>query len=129
MISFATMPKIGGLPRIRLRGLSMTMTDRSITIKPDHQEQKPFRAVLPARWPRRVLFMSIALLGLPLLIHTFFLYHREYHENIADAFITMRSLAESRALYLEQMIQNQLTILQALVDDLPEKAARSKMNF
>lgn len=63
--------------------------------------------------------MCIALLGLPLLIHTFFLYHREYRENVNEALITMRALAESRALYLEQMIQSQLTILQALIDDLP----------
>ncbi|MBF8263858.1 MAG: hypothetical protein HW387_1523 [Parachlamydiales bacterium] len=64
--------------------------------------------------------MSVVLLGLPLLIHTFFLYHREYRENVDDAFLTMRSLAESRALYIEQMIQYQQTILGDLEDDLPE---------
>ncbi len=105
----------------------MTMTDPSITIKPDHQEQKPFSRRAAGSLAQRVLFMSIALLGLPLLIHSFFLYHREYRDNVADAFITMRSLAESRALYMEQMIQNQLTILQALIDDLPEAAREQNL--
>jgi len=97
----------------------MTMTDPSISIKRDHQEQKPLSRLAAGSLAQRVLFMSIALLGFPLLIHTFFLYHREYRENITDAFVTMRSLAESRALYMEQMIGNQLTILQALSDTLP----------
>ena len=104
------------------------MTDRPISIKPDHPGQKPLSRLAAGSLAQRVLFMSIALFGLPLLIHTFFLYHREYRENVADALITMRSLAESRALYMEQMIQNQLTILQALVDDLPE-GARNKNEF
>ena len=70
--------------------------------------------------------MSLALFGLPLLIHTFFLYHREYSDNVDEALVTMRALAESRALYLEQMIQNQLTILTALIDDLPKDSLARK---
>lgn len=69
---------------------------------------------------RRVLIGSILLLGLPLLVHTFFLYHREYRENINDAFTILRTIAESRTLYLEQMIQCQQDMLSGLLDNLPE---------
>jgi phosphoserine phosphatase RsbU/P len=95
------------------------MTDRSISIKSD-PASKPLSRLAAGSLAQRVLFMTIVLVGLPLLIHTFLLYHREYRENIDDALLTMRSLAESRALYMEQMVQNQLTILGALSDDFPE---------
>jgi serine phosphatase RsbU (regulator of sigma subunit) len=92
------------------------MDDPAITIKNDskHSTRKAFGSLA-----QRVLFMNIALLGLPLLIHTIFLYHREYKDSVEDAFITMRSLAESRVLYLEQMIQNQMAILHMLSNGTP----------
>ena len=89
------------------------MADRSITIK-------PFARRAAGSLAQRVLFTSIALLILPLLIHTFLLYKREYRENVDDALVTMRSLAESRSLYVEQTIENQEMILQALSDEIPE---------
>lgn len=95
------------------------MTDSLLTIKNDSQEAKRISKRAAGSLAGRILIMSIALLGLPLLIHTFFLYHREYRENVDDALLTMRSLAESRALYIEQMIENQQTILEALSKDLP----------
>jgi phosphoserine phosphatase RsbU/P len=95
----------------------------------DKIEKVPFSRRAAGSLAHRVLFMSIALLGLPLLIHTFFLYHREYRENVVDAFQTMRSLAESRATYMEQMIQNQQIVLHALEDEIPPDPAAQKDFF
>ena len=97
---------------LALRGIAKTMADPSITIK-------PFARKAAGSLAQRVLFVSVLLVGLPLLVHTFFLYHREYRENVDDTLLTMRSLAESRALILEQTIQNQELIIQALIEDLP----------
>lgn len=101
------------------------MTDRAITIKPDSL-QKRFAKTIRGSLAQRVLLISIALLGLPLLVHTFFLYHREYRENLDDTFLTLRSLGESRALYLEQMIQNQKIYLQAILEKLPNDPEAQK---
>jgi sigma-B regulation protein RsbU (phosphoserine phosphatase) len=88
------------------------MTDRSITIKAFSRKLAPSLA-----W--RVLVGSLALLGLPLLIHTFFLYRREYRENVHDTFQSLQYLAEGRVLYLEEMIQNEQNILTAIESELP----------
>lgn len=88
------------------------MADRPIRIKSFSQKATGSLA-------RRVLYGSLALLGLPLLIHTFFLYKREYNLNVQDAFESLGLLAESRALYIDQLIRNQQNLLEALFDDLP----------
>ena len=93
--------------------------DERTSIPSSTEERNTFSRRVAGSLAQRVLFMGLILLGLPLLIHTFYLYHREYQDNVDDAFITLRSLAESRALYVEQMVQNQLNIIQALIDELP----------
>lgn len=88
------------------------MDDRSIRIK-------SFSRRATGSLARRVLYASLALLGLPLLIHTFFLYQREYSQTEEKIFESLRYLAESRALYIEQMIRNQQALLRAVSDELP----------
>lgn len=88
------------------------MADRQIRIK-------SFSRRAAGSLARRVLYGSLALLGLPLLVHTFFLYKREYNLNVQDAFESLGLLAESRALYIDQLIQSQQNLLEALSDDLP----------
>ena len=67
---------------------------------------------------RRVFYGSILLLGLPLLVHTIFLYRREYRENIGDAFQMLQQMAQSTTLYLEGTIQHQQDLLGAIANDL-----------
>lgn len=91
------------------------MADRPITIKLDSRKMRGSLA-------RRVLYGSLILLAIPLLIHTFFLYRREYKENLHDAFESLQYLAESRALYLEEMIRSQGRLLQAMEKNIPREA-------
>ncbi len=88
------------------------MADRQIRIK-------SFSKKAAGSLARRVLYGGLALLGLPLLIHTLFLYKREYNLNVADAFESLGLLAMSRALYIDQLIRNQQNILEAIWSDFP----------
>ncbi len=88
------------------------MADRQIRIK-------TFSRGASGSLAKRVLYGSLALLGLPLIVHTFFLYRREYDESVRSAFQSLDYLADGRALYIEQMISNQERLLNALQDDLP----------
>ena len=88
------------------------MKDQTIGIK-------PLSKLAAGSLARRVFYGSLILLGLPLLVHTLFLYRREYQENVDDAFLTLHQVGESCALYLEGVIQNQQNLLGALGNDLP----------
>lgn len=88
------------------------MADRPIRIK-------SFSRSATGSLARRVLYGALALLGIPLFVHTFFLYKREYNINIQDAFESLGLLAESRALYIDEVIRNQQNLLEALWADLP----------
>lgn len=88
------------------------MADRPKRIKSYHRGASKSLAL-------RVLYGSLVLLGLPLLLHTLFMYRREYQINMRDAFEMVHSLTESRVFLIEQMIHNQQNILASLADDLP----------
>jgi sigma-B regulation protein RsbU (phosphoserine phosphatase) len=96
------------------------MADRLIRIK-------TFSHGATGSLARRVLYGSLALLGLPLIVHTFFLYHREYDESVKSAFQSLSYLAEGRVLYLEHMIRNQERLLNVLVDEIPQSPEARRM--
>jgi len=101
---------------MQILGIARTMTDRPSRIK-------NFSRSATGSLARRVLYASLALVGLPLLVHTFFLYRREYNLNVRDAFESLSYLSENRSLYLNQLILNQQNLLEGLSDDLPLAAA------
>lgn len=75
---------------------------------------------------KRILFASLVLLGFPLLIHSFFLYHKEYSLSVEDAFRSLHYLAEGRAAYFEQFIESQQTLITAIESELPSDPSARK---
>ncbi len=68
---------------------------------------------------KRVLYSSLALLGLPLLVHTLFLYHQEYEDNLQGAFSSLEDFSSGMVLFLEQRIRYQHSLIDALANDSP----------
>lgn len=79
------------------------MSERKITIK-------PYRG---GSLGLRVFLISLALLILPLFVHTFLLYKKEYQEKLDDIRLTLRVIGEGQKALLEERIEIYSRILEA----------------
>lgn len=73
---------------------------------------------------RRVIFVCLALLVVPLFLHSFYLYRLEYREKIADVELTLRVLAEAQETLLQERIALQWNRLDAIDSDTNPIAQR-----
>jgi len=85
------------------------MSERKITIK-------PYSGSLGLR----VFLISLALLILPLFLHTFFLYQTEYRQKLNDVQLTIRIIGEGQKALLEERILAQKNILSFASSDFSE---------
>lgn len=80
------------------------MSERKITIK-------PYRG---GSLGLRVFFISFLLLVLPLFFHAFFLYKKEYVQQIEDVRLTLKIIGEGQRALLEEKIQMQWHVLDSV---------------
>lgn len=67
----------------------------------------------------RILIISLLLLAIPLILHTFWMYRQEYQESKKDLLEILKEEGEGRLYLLDQMVDTQLRFLKIVKENLP----------
>lgn len=77
----------------------------------------------------RILIISLLLLAIPLILHTFWMYRQEYQESKKDLLETLKEEGEGRLYLLDQMVDTQLRFLKVVKENLPQNSEAGLNQF